>query len=59
VLLRQGVAGWMQMSAEISITNTPATTPRTDTGTRWPHAATAEVVHVLAAMALRYIEVRV
>ena len=59
LLLRQGVAAWMQVSCEVAATPAPDIDPAPGAGTRSclpSNAVTVEVVHVLAAMALQHIE---
>ena len=59
LLLRQGVAAWMQASCEVVATPAPDIDPAPSAGTRSclpSNAVTVEVVHVLATMALQHIE---
>jgi len=58
LLLRQGVAAWLQVACETTTTATPDTAPAVPSprSCALPAGASAEVVHVLAAMALHHVE---
>ena len=55
VLLRQGVALWMQACSTLPTCTTPTTPQRCDRAVL-ADAASAEVVRILAAMALRHLQ---
>jgi hypothetical protein len=58
LVLRQGVAAWMQVTCETATTATPDTAPL-PAGARLcslPEGAAAQMVYVLAAMALKHAE---
>jgi hypothetical protein len=58
LLLRQGVAAWLQVACETAATATPDTAPAVPSprSCALPAGVSADVVHVLAAMALQHVE---
>lgn len=59
VLLREGLAAWIAACAMVSVPGLAAATPPSDAACRLPDDRHAELVHVLAGMALPWLDRRI